>query len=182
MIFQCPNCDKKVKASSFKPGQFVKCPHCKEKIEVPGDEPEVDEIEEPEVPDEEIDDSESETDDDIDEVPDISEDDEIDEPKTALTARSSLTPTEKKPIPWLDYLTFRKLFPPFLMQVIFVVLVLLALINGIRIMDAEDFLTGLLYFFENVVVAVIICEAAVLLTRISDFLFEFKNSKTNNIE
>ena len=38
MIFNCPNCDKKVKASNFKPGQFVKCPHCKDKIKVPGDE------------------------------------------------------------------------------------------------------------------------------------------------
>ncbi len=74
-----------------------------------------------------------------------------------------------------DYLTFKKMITPMIIQIIFWIGVAAAVVSGLYIMFALSFVQGLVVLLVGPIMARIWCELVILAFRINENLVDIKN-------
>ncbi|MGD0517000.1 MAG: DUF4282 domain-containing protein [Thermoguttaceae bacterium] len=76
-----------------------------------------------------------------------------------------------------DFLSFRKMITPIIIQVVFWIGVVVSVVSGLSIMfQGRAFLIGLIYVVLGPLMVRIYCELIILLFRIYDVLNDIKNN------
>jgi hypothetical protein len=74
-----------------------------------------------------------------------------------------------------DYLTFRKMITPIIIQVIFWLVVVVVVLSGLVTMFSDSFFGGLLIIVFGPLVVRIYCEILIVIFRMNDTLTDIRN-------
>ena len=158
IVVHCNKCGSRFKAPDNAAGRDAKCPKCKATIMIPGDNEDMEATHAPSP------------------RPERSVKEDLVEESDEFAFSRSKMKKQFGSSGLMDFLSFRTMLLPLIIQIIFWLGLLAAVVYGIYLMTSGAVVGGLLYILVGTLGWRIYCELMIVFFRINDTLTEIKNT------